>query len=224
MALKATKTVGANPAQGAAPQAAPQAPKAEQAAPQQASVPAVAPQATAVGTPVKPNELAQMNAGVLEGIDDLGVGGNYVTVDGTQFLYKSSNTLVDYIDIVVSYGKRFYQWVDESGENKVFHNSDTKLDDRYKLKFEIRWFEQGEDDEEPTEYIQTLSTTSAMNFIDYIKKLAQAGYGVGQVITRMTVSRQTSKDGKNRYSRVEFEAFSMDGQPLNIKTSEAKQF
>lgn len=177
------------------------------------------------GTPAPPapkvnaGALAKMNDGVLDNIDDIG-GGNFVAVDGNQFLYKASNEVVDHLDIVVSYGKRFYQFVDEDGDNKTFHNSDTKIDNRYKLKFELRWLEDGEDGEEPTEYTMTLSTTSSMQFIDFIKKLAAAGYGIAQVIVRMTISRQVSKDGKNRYSRVEFEAFKLeDASPLGIKTT-----
>lgn len=165
--------------------------------------------------------LQNLNADILEGIDDLG-GGNFVSVDGTNFLYKSANEEVDHIDIMVHYGKRFYQWVDESGENKVFHNSDTKLDDRYKLKFELRWNEE-RNEGELVEFTISLSTTSALNFIDYIKKLATAGYGIGHVATRMTISRQESRDKKNRFSRVEFEAFDLEtGQSLGVKTPQAK--
>lgn len=149
--------------------------------------------------------LADLNAGILENIEDLTGGGNYVTVDGQEFLYKDSNETTPEIEIVVAGGKRFYQWVDESDpDNKQFHNSDTKLDNRYKLKFELRWFEETEEGE-ATEYIMSLSTTSAINFINYVQALAKQGKGVGQVITKMTISRQVSKDGKNRYSRVEFE-------------------
>lgn len=160
------------------------------------------------------NAMVDLNAGVLDNIDDINIGGNYVTVDGTQFLYKATNETADTIDIVVSYGKRFYQWYDE--ENETHHNSDTKLDDRYKLKFEIRWFEQGEDDEEPKEYIMTLSTTSALNFIEYVKTLSRQGLAVNQVVTRMSISRQVSRDGKNRYSRVEFEAVDVLQKPESV--------
>jgi hypothetical protein len=226
MALKATKTVGNNTAAQAAAETSEEKVQSQAASTPASNLPATAAAPRAV---VPAGELANLNAGILEGIDDLGVSGNYVTVDGTQFLYKASNETVDFIDIVVSYGKRFYQWVDESDPNaKKFHNSDTKLDERYKLKFEIKWFEdRGE--EEPTEFTQTLSTTSAMNFIDYIKGLAGKGLGVGQVVTRMTVSRQVSKDGKNRYSRVEFEAFDLSAYQndelvsLGVKTPDAKQ-
>jgi hypothetical protein len=162
-----------------------------------------------------------MNAGVLENIDGMGNTGNFVSVDGSDFLYKGTNTTATNIDIVVSYGKRFYQWVDETNPDaKVFNNSDTKLNDNYKLKFEVRWLEQGEEEgDEPVEYTISLSTTSAMQFIDYVKNLLKAGLGVSQVWTRMTISRHENKV-KDRYSRVDFEAFSLvDGQPLNIRSA-----
>jgi hypothetical protein len=181
--------------------------------------PAVTPQASAPAVASGGgSQMAQLNAGILEGIDD--VGGNYVSLDANQFLYKVSNTLVDFVDLIVKGGKRFYQWVDESGENKVYHNADTKLDDRYKYKFEIRWDEAEDEESEPTEYTMSLSTTSALNFTNvYVKKLATAGYAVNQVITRMTTSKQRSRDGKNSFFRVEFEAFNVEtGEPLNIKT------
>lgn len=232
MGLKAIKTVG----NGATPAATSNTAPAETASTpagnvdQHAAPSANAPAVTSAPKAVVPaGELANLNAGILEGIDDLGSSGNYVTVDGTQFLYKASNETVDFIDIVVSYGKRFYQWVDESDPNaKKFHNADTKLDSNYKLKFEIKWFED-KGEEEPTEFTQTLSTTSSMNFIDYIKGLASKGLGIGSVVTRLTVSRQVSKDGKNRYSRVEMEAFDLDAyqagelKALGVKTPDAKQ-
>lgn len=190
----------------------------EQQTPEQTNLPAPR-QTTAVATP---GSMQDLNAGILEGIDDLG-GGNYVTIDGQALLYKTNNQSVDNADIVVKFGKRFYQWVDESGENKVFHNSDTKLDDRYKLKFEIKWDEQESEDDDLIEYTMTLSTTSTMNFLQYVKDLSKKGLGVGQVVTRITVSRQTSRDGKNRFSRAEFEAFDYEtGNPLGVKTKDAR--
>lgn len=149
------------------------------------------------------NAMADMNAGILDNIDDLNVGGNYVTIDGSEFLYKDTNEVSKEIDLVVSFGKRFYQWYDE--DNEQYHNSDTKLDDRYRMKFEIRWLESQGEDEEPKEYIMSLPTASAMSFLTYVKALANKGYGVGQVITRMTISRQQRKGTNDRYSRAEFE-------------------
>lgn len=145
-----------------------------------------------------PNQMAIVNDGILDNIEDMNIGGSYVTVDGSEFLFKATDERVNELDIVVSYGKRFYQYYDEA--EGQYHNADTKLDDRYKLKFEIRWV-----DEEGTEHIMTLPTSSAMNFITYVKQLAQQGFSVGAVVTRLTVSRQQSQDGKYRYSRVEFE-------------------
>lgn len=169
---------------------------------------AVAPTGGGAIAPVGNTNLADLNAGILDNIDDL-TGGNYVSVDGNQFLYKSTEEYVDDITCIITAGKRFYQWVEEDADgNKTFHNSDTKLNDNYKLKFEIRWLE--EVDGEPTEMIMTLSTTSSMQFIDYVKKLAKKGVAVNQVFTKMTVSRQVnSKDKTIRYSRVEFEPAGM---------------
>ncbi len=144
-----------------------------------------------------------LNSGILENIEGLGNAGNYVTMDGTNFLYKATEQVVDFIDIIVKYGKRYYQWVEEDGENKIFHNSDTKLDDRYKLRFEIHWDEEVSEGE-ISEAQFHMPTASAMRFIDYVKDLAKAGYGIGNVVTRMTISRQVQKGSTNRYSRAEF--------------------
>lgn len=164
------------------------------------NVPAQAPQAQA---PARSggNQIADVNAGVLDNVDDMDIGGNYVTMDGSEFLYKNSNETATEIDIVVTYGKRFYQWYDE--DNQQYHNSDQKLDDRYKMKFEIRW--QEDEDGEATEYIMTLPTASAMNFVSYVKGLAKNGLRINQVMTRLTISRQKSQDGQFRFSRTEFE-------------------
>lgn len=158
----------------------------------------------------------------------MGTTGNFVTIDGTNFLYKASNETVPYIDMVIGYGKRFYQYVDETDpNNKKFYNADTKLDQNYKLKFELKWQEEREEGEEPTEFTTTLSTTSTMNFMEYFKGLSKLGFAVNAVGTRMTGSRQVSKDGKNRYSRVEFEAFDLaayeQGQyvTIGVKTPNA---
>lgn len=170
----------------------------QQSAPQ--ATPAVQNNTPAVS---KGNVTADLNAGILDNIDDLNGGGSYVTVDGTDFLFKDDNTTAKEIDIIVSYGKRYYQWVDESDpENKVYHDSDTKLDNRYKLKFEIKWVE--EVDGEPKEYTMSLSTTSAIQFVNYIQGLAKKGYGVGSVVTRLSISRHQRQGSNDRYSRVDF--------------------
>lgn len=145
---------------------------------------------------------SEVNAGILDNIDDMDTGGNYVTIDGSEFLYKATQETAREIDCVIHYGKRFYQWYDEA--NNQYHNSDTKLDDRYRLKFEIRWNEGGEDDE-VVEHIMTLPTASAMRFIDYVNKLARESVAINEIVTRMSISRQVNtKDKSIRYSRVEF--------------------
>jgi hypothetical protein len=149
-----------------------------------------------------PSQVENLNGGVLDNIDGLGNMGNYVTMDGTEFLYKATNKAVAFIDLIISYGKRYYQWVEENGDNKTFHNSDTKIDDRYKLKFEIRWHEGTEDEDVELQF--HAPTASAMRFINYVTELAKQGYGVGNVVTRMTITRQIQTGTSNRYSRAEF--------------------
>ena len=200
--LKARRNANAGTAAGTATQeTAVQETVAQETAATTAAAPAVRTAAAPVAS-AKPGELQNLNAGVLDNIDDLDVGGNYVSIDGSEFLYKDSNETAKEIDMVVSYGKRFYQWYDEP--NEKYHNSDTKIDDRYKFKFEIRWFEENEDGE-PVEYTMSLPTASAISFTNYLKALAKQGKAINQVVTRMTLSRQVSRDGNNRYSRVEFE-------------------
>lgn len=204
MALRARRpgaTAGANTeVQQPETQTAP--PQAEVQTPPPAAPPA---QRTQAAPPaVTGNAIADLNAGILENIEDLTGGGNYVTIDGESFLYKDSNETSSEIEIIVKAGKRFYQYVDESDpDNKVFHNSDTKLDNRYKLKFEIKWDE--EVDGDVKEYTMSLSTTSAIQFINYVQGLAKQGIGVGQVVTKMTISRQKRQGSNDRYSRAEFE-------------------
>ena len=134
-------------------------------------------------------------------------GESFVIPDGSDDGIRSRE-----ITALISYGKRFYQVVDESDlANKKFYDSDTKLSDDYKLKFLLKFMLELEGQEEPKEFQLSLSTTSSINFIEYVKKLAKAGYGVGNAVTRFTISRQTQQGGaKNKYSRVEFEGFTMD--------------
>ena len=146
-----------------------------------------------------------LNAGILDNIENLGSTGNFVTMDGSEFLYKTDNTVAPNIDLVVTYGKRYYQWVEEIGEQKIYHDSDTKLDDRYRLKFELHWLEDGpEGSTEPLEMQFHLPTASSMRFIDYVGQLAKAGFGIGSVVTRATISRQVRQGSTDRYSRAEF--------------------
>jgi hypothetical protein len=177
----------------------------QDAPPATQSAPPAQRQASAPPAPTgKISQVAEVNAGILEGFEDLSGGGNYVTVDGTTFLYKDSNETTTELEIIVASGKRYYQWVDESDpENKVFHDSPTKLDNRYKLKVEIRWFEEAEEGES-VEYIMNLSTTSSIQFINYVQALAKQGKGVGSVVTKATISRHQRKGSSDRYSRVDF--------------------
>jgi hypothetical protein len=222
MALRANRPGASAPAPTSTPAPTEVNQEQEQVTQEPVGNPPLAPAVSQSTAVAKPGSVQDMNAGILENIDDMGTGGNYVTVDGESFLYKGSQTTAKEIDIQLTYGKRFYQWVDESNpEAKVFHNSDTKLDDRYKLKFEIRWLEQGEEEgDEPVEYTMSLSTTSAMQFINYVQALSKAGHGVGGVWSRMTISRHLRSGSKTeRYSRVDFEGFSLEtGEALGIKS------
>lgn len=172
--------------------------------------------------PVKPGSSAEMNAGVLDNIDDVDDMGCFIKVDGESFVIPdgSDNGLrTREIQSIISYGKKFYQWVDETDpENKVFHNEDIKLNENYKMKFELRFMLDlsAEDTEgEPKEFTLTLSPTSAFNFISYFQKLKKLGFGVGNVVTRFTISRQTRTGTKDKYSRVEFEGFrTTDGEKI----------
>lgn len=166
-----------------------------------ANVPAV----QSSGAVAVPGTVQDLNAGILDNIEGMGNAGNFVTMDGSEFLYKSDNTVVNSIDLVVIYGKRYYQWVEEIGDSKTYHDSDVKLDDRYRLKFEIHWLEDGaEAGDEPITMQFHLPTASAMRFIDYVGQLSKAGFGIASVVTRVTISRQVQKGKENRYSRAEF--------------------
>lgn len=148
-------------------------------------------------------QISNLNGNVLENIDGLGNAGNFVSMDGSEFFYKSADTRVSFIDLIVKSGKRYYQWVEENGDQKTFHDSEAKLNDLYKLKFEIHWEEEAIEGE-ITEPQFHMPTASSMRFIDYVKELAKAGYGIGNVVTRLTISRQVQKNSTNRYSRAEF--------------------
>ena len=148
-------------------------------------------------------QISNLNSDILGNIDGMGNAGNFVSMDGSEFFYKSLDLRVPSIDLIITSGKRYYQWVEEIGDSKTFHDSDTKLNDFYKLKFEIHWEEEVTEGD-ITEPQFHMPTASAMRFIDYVKALAQSGYGVGNVVTRMTVSRQVQKNSTNRYSRAEF--------------------
>ena len=148
-------------------------------------------------------QIANLSGDVLGNIDGMGNAGNFVSMDGSDFIYKSLEITVPTIDLIVMSGKRYYQWVEELADSKTFHDSDVKIDDRYKLKFEIHWEEESSEGEVITPQFH-MPTASAMRFIDYVKTLAKEGYGIGHVVTRMSVSRQVQKGTTNRYSRAEF--------------------
>lgn len=193
----------------------PQAQATTQAAPQatvqattQAAVQTPVNQVPAVqgsGAVVVPGTVQDLNAGILDNIDGMGNAGNFVTMDGSNFLFKADNTEAPSIDLIVTYGKRYYQWVEENGESKTYHDSDVKLDDRYRLKFEMHWLEDSAvEGDEPLEMQFHLPTASAMRFISYVTQLSKAGFGVGSVVTQATISRQTRTGTTDRYSRTEF--------------------
>lgn len=165
-----------------------------------------------------PSAVVNLNGGILENIDGMDSMGNFVSMDGSDFLYKATDERKPFIDLIVSSGKRYYQYVDETDpNNKVFHDSPTRLNDNYKLKFEIHWEEDGEEEGEVVECQFHMPTASAMRFIDYVKLLASSGYGVGSVVTHMTISRQTNKkDTTKRYSRAEFTMIGYVDQNNNI--------
>lgn len=213
-AVRPTTTANVGVAGNQEPQA--QATHQTQAAAQpQATTPAPEPQVTAQvnqvpavqgnGAVVVPGTVQDLNAGILDNIDGMGNTGNFVTMDGSNFLFKADNTEAPSIDLIVTYGKRYYQWVEENGESKTYHDSDVKLDDRYRLKFEMHWLEDGATEgDEPLEMQFHLPTASAMRFINYVTQLSKAGFGVGSVVTQATISRQTRTGTSDRYSRTEF--------------------
>ena len=158
------------------------------------------------GAVAVPGTVQDLNAGILDNIEGMGNTGNFVTMDGSDFLFKADNTVTQSIELVVTYGKRYYQWVEElPGGVNIYHDSDVKLDDRYKLRFKMHWLEDGaEAGDEPIEMQFHLPTASAMRFIDYVGQLAKAGFGIGSVVTQATISRQIQNGTTNRYSRAEF--------------------
>lgn len=179
-------------------------------------VPMQAPAVVRPNLPAQPaGKISDLNAGILEGMEGLGESA-FIKVDGESFVIPDGSDTglrTREIRAIISYGKRFYQWVDERDpNNKVFHDSDTKLNEDYKLKFLLKFgvTMDDTDDADAKEVQLSLSTTSAINFIEYVKKLAKAGYGVGNVVTQFSISRQTRQGTKDKYSRVEFEGYTLD--------------
>lgn len=143
---------------------------------------------------------------VLEGFDEWN-GGNYVTVDGSDFYIKKTETRVRDLTVIISFARQFYSWYDR--DTKQWHESPTKLNKDYSLKAEINWYDWIDGEEEPQKFIYTASTTSAMAFRDYIAKLRDSGVRINAIWTRMTIERLERLDPdtkeKQRYSRVKFE-------------------
>jgi hypothetical protein len=158
--------------------------------------------------------IAEINAGILEGLDGIG-DSNRVGIDGTEFEYKSSGRRERELNIVVNYGRKVYQFWDEnsslcqsfdgktSTDGLVCATCEHKRAKECKFKFEIRWLELDEEAGEPVEFILTLPTVSAIEFVNYIKALAKEGLAVNQVVTNMKIERR-QKDN-NKYSAVLFE-------------------
>lgn len=221
MALKAnrTGTVMGNQGVATAPNAPAPVPTASAPAP---TVPAPVPTATHTPAPTVPapvpatktpavaggttKAILEMNQGVLDFGDDVNFGGNWVAMDGTNFLYKASGEETPTIDVVITRGERYYQWVDESDqENKVYHKAPYKVDDRYSERIDITWEEVNNETGDMEEFTMSLPTSSAISFKNYVKMLStKHGKGVNAVVTRLSISRQTRRGSTDRYSRCEF--------------------
>ena len=167
------------------------------------------------GAVARPSDVADLNAGILEGLSGIGES-NRVGMDGSDFEYKDgTNRRARELNVIITYGRKLYQYWDDN--NTLCESTDGKVSvdgivcatcqfkrsKECKFKFEIRWLEPDEETEEPKELIFTLPTVSAIEFVNYVKALAKEGLGVGQVVTRMRIERR-QKD-VNKYSAVVFE-------------------
>ncbi len=171
---------------------------------------------TAVTAGGKPSDLAALNPN-LEGLDGIG-DSNRVSVDGTEFEFKNSDSerREKVLNINVSAGRKVFQYWDEnktlcqsfdgkvSTDGLVCATCDHKKAKDCKFKFEVRWLELNEE-EEPVEFIMTLPTVSAINFVNYVKSLSKEELGVHQVITQMTIERRINTSNNSKYSVVNFE-------------------
>ena len=167
---------------------------------------------------VSPSAVVDLNVGVLDGMEGMG-DSNRVGIDGTEFEYKATGERKNSIQMIVSYGRRIYQYWSEdkqlcesydgkvSTDNYVCATCDQKRNKNCKFKFEIRWLENNPETGEPQELIMTLPTTSAIAFVNYVKELAKENLGVGQVLTEMTLKR-VENEAKQKYSIIEFSALS----------------
>ena len=143
---------------------------------------------------------------VLEGFDEWN-GGNYVTVDGSDFYIKATETRVRDLTVVLSYARQYYKWYDK--DNNKWHESPTKGDNRYSLAAELKWYDWVDGEEEPKEFTMSISTTSTLQFREYVQKLRDSGVRINSIWTHMTIERLERIDPdtkeKQRYSRVKFE-------------------
>ncbi len=171
---------------------------------------------TAVTTQGKTSDITELNP-YLEGLEGIGES-NRVGIDGTEFEFKQSESRVKELNIVVSTGRKVFQYWDEnktlcqsfdgkvSTDQLVCATCDHKKSKDCKFKFEIRWLSLNEETEEPEEFIMTLPTVSAINFVNYIKKLAkEKGLGVHEVVTNMKIERRVNTSNNSKYSVVNFE-------------------
>lgn len=180
---------------------------------------AIAPAQQPVSPPVvmeghKENALTKLNEGVVEGLDGIG-GGNRVSIDGTDFEYRNQDRRAREITMVVNFARRVYQYWDDNSNLCQSYDGKTSTDGllcatcehkrakECKFKFEVYWNEETEDGM-IEEFVITLPTVSAIQFVNYLKALAREGLGVGQVITQMTIRRETNTANNNKYSVVQF--------------------
>lgn len=166
------------------------------------------------GNGVVQNNVAELNAGVVEGIENLTTS-NRVAMDGTDFEYKGEDRREREIIMNVSRARRVNQFWDEDGnlcqsydgkqstDGLVCASCEQKRNKLCKFKFEVYWFEPG--NEEATEYLMTLPTVSAIGFTNYLKTLSKEGLGVHQVMTKISIERRTNPNNNNKYSVALFE-------------------
>lgn len=160
-----------------------------------------------------------LNNGVLENIADMQTEStSFVSFAGGQFYFKASEEFKQEIVVQIVKGKRIFQKYDDV-ENRYI-TSETKIDNSYKFKFQV-YFVLADPTKDPNDeaqtYLLTLPTASAMQFVNYVKRLAkEQGLGVDKVRTKMWATHQVNKD-KQHYSRVAFEALDLyTGKPLGV--------
>lgn len=173
----------------------------------------VQPQQTQVSTnTMQPGTLAALNP-MLAGLDGMGEN-NRVSLTPAGFEYKATQEFVQELNIVIHQGVKLWQyWAPEEEGGGLCQSYDHKFstdglacstcphfkDKSCKFKFEVRWNEPDEDAESgERENIWTMSTVSAVTFVDYLKDLAtKLGVGSHQVNTR--VNFEIKRNGNNVY-------------------------